>query len=76
MIGFPTNLAAKAEPTVVIAASILTRLGLVIGPGVAVIYALATVIFLGYRLDRPAYAKIQEILEVRRRAAAEADQAA
>jgi glycoside/pentoside/hexuronide:cation symporter, GPH family len=70
VIGFPTNLAAKAEPTLAIAAPILTRLGLVIGPGVAVIYALATLIFLGYRLDRRAYAGIQETLEVRRRAAA------
>ena len=69
VIGFPTNLAAKAEPTLAIAAPILTRLGLVIGPGVAVIYALATVIFLGYRLDRRAYAGIQETLEARRRAA-------
>jgi GPH family glycoside/pentoside/hexuronide:cation symporter len=70
LIGFPTNLAAKAGPGVAIAAPILTRLGVVVGPGVAVIYMIGTLIFLGYRLDRPAYAKIQQTLEARRRAAA------
>jgi len=70
LIGFPTNLAAKAGPSLAIAAPVLTRLGVVIGPGVAVIYVLSTLIFLGYRLDRPAYARIQATLEARRRAAA------
>jgi GPH family glycoside/pentoside/hexuronide:cation symporter len=69
LIGFPTNLAAHAQPEFVIAAPTLTRLGWVIGPGVAAIYLISTLIFLGYRLDRPAYAKIQQVLEARRRAA-------
>ena len=70
LIGFPTNLAAKAEPGLAIAAPTLTGLGLVIGPGVAAIYVISTLIFLRYRLDRPAYAKIQETLAARRRAVA------
>lgn len=69
LIGFPTNLAARAGPGLAIAAPILTRLGLVIGPGVAVIYVIATLVFLGYRLDRTAYARIQATLDARRRAA-------
>ena len=38
---------------------------------VATIYAVATLIFLGYRLDRSAYAKIQAGLDKRRKAFAD-----
>jgi GPH family glycoside/pentoside/hexuronide:cation symporter len=69
LIGFPTDLAAKAGPAFTIAAPTLTRLGLVIGPGAGAIYMISTLIFLAYRLDRPAYAKIQQTLEERRLAA-------
>jgi GPH family glycoside/pentoside/hexuronide:cation symporter len=68
LIGFPTNLAAKAEPGLAIAAPTLTRLGLVIGPAVGTIYLMSTLIFLAYRLDRSAYARIQQTLEARRAA--------
>jgi GPH family glycoside/pentoside/hexuronide:cation symporter len=67
LIGFPTDLAAHGM--VHIAAPVARDLGLMIGPGVAAIFAVATPILAGYRLDRPAYARIQRILDERRRAA-------
>jgi len=75
LIHFPTNLAAHGGANVVIAEGTLRNLGLIYGPGVAIIYTVATLTFLSYRLDRPAYAKIQDALGGRRRAAA-ADPAA
>ena len=69
LIGFPTNLAARGALGLHIAQPVLSRLGLILGPGVASIYALSTLVFITYRLDRPAYAKIQQILEERRLAA-------
>lgn len=70
LIGFPTNLAARGGASLHIPLAVTNHLGLIYGPGVAVIYTLGAVVFLAYRLDRPAYAKIQEELEERRRAAA------
>ncbi len=67
LIGFPTNLAARGG--VQIAAPVVRHLGLILGPGVAAIYAISTLVFIFYRLDRPAYAKIQQVLEQRRLAA-------
>ncbi len=69
LIGFPTNLAARGGANLHIATPILHHLGLIIGPLIAVIYAISAAVFLGYRLDRPRYAKIQAILEERRKAA-------
>jgi GPH family glycoside/pentoside/hexuronide:cation symporter len=66
LIHFPTNLAAKAAASLHIAAPLLRNLGLMYGLGVATIYGLATLIFVGYRLDRAACAKVQAILETRR----------
>jgi len=72
LIGFPTNLAAHGGIGLHIPPDVLRDLGLIYGPGVAAIYAIATLVFIRYRLDRPAYAAIQSLLEARRRAAAEA----
>jgi GPH family glycoside/pentoside/hexuronide:cation symporter len=70
LIAFPTNLAAHGGANIHIPAATLTRLGLIYGPAVAVIYAGAALIFVLYRLDRPAYARIQQALEERRHAVA------
>ena len=70
MIAFPTNLAAKGGADLHIAADVTRNLGLIVGPGVGVIYAVSAVVFLGYRLDRPAYARVQAVLQGRRDAAA------
>jgi GPH family glycoside/pentoside/hexuronide:cation symporter len=67
LIAFPTNLAAHGGAGVHIAQGILDNLGLIYGPGVAVIYGLGALIFLAYRLDRPRYAAIQKALDQRRR---------
>jgi len=69
LIHFPTHLASRGGADVHIPDAISRNLGLIYGPGVAVIYLVAAVIFLGYRLDRPAYARIQAVLDARRRAA-------
>ena len=69
LIGFPTNLAVRGGANLHIATPILHHFGLIIGPLIAVIYAISAAVFLGYRLDRPRYAKIQAILEERRKAA-------
>jgi glycoside/pentoside/hexuronide:cation symporter, GPH family len=69
LIHFPTNLAARAAAGIHIPAETLRNLGLIYGLGVAAIYALGALIFLAYRLDRPRYAKIQQALDERRRAA-------
>ena len=68
LIAFPTNLAAKGGGDVVIAGAVSSRLGLIVGPGVGMIYAIAGVVFLGYRLDRAAYARVQTTLQSRREA--------
>ncbi len=70
LIAFPTNLAARGGAAVSIPLAVTNNLGLIYGPGVAVIYALGAVVFQAYRLDRPTIARIQEELEDRRRAAA------
>jgi GPH family glycoside/pentoside/hexuronide:cation symporter len=69
LIRFPTNLAAHTTTAVHIPEETLRNLGLIYGLGVAAIFVLGAVVFLAYRLDRPAYGKIQEALEGRRRAA-------
>ncbi len=69
LIRFPTNLAAHGGANIHIAGSVLRNLGLIVGPGVGAIYVASCLVFTGYRLDRAAYAKIQVILESRRRAA-------
>jgi GPH family glycoside/pentoside/hexuronide:cation symporter len=66
VIGFPTDLAAKTGAGLHLDAQVIRGLGLVVGPGVAAIYGVAIVIFLGYRLDRAAYAGIQRALDERR----------
>jgi GPH family glycoside/pentoside/hexuronide:cation symporter len=71
LIHFPTNLAAHGGIGIHIPETVLRNLGLIYGPVVATIYAVATVIFLGYRLDRSAYAKIQAGLDKRRQAVAD-----
>lgn len=70
IIGFPTNLAAKAGAGLHLGPQVIRSLGLVVGPGVAAIYAVAIVVFIGYRLDRAAYAGIQRVLDERRAASA------
>jgi GPH family glycoside/pentoside/hexuronide:cation symporter len=72
LIRFPTDLATHGGANVVIGAAKLRNLGLIFGPGIAVIYAIAAAVFMFYRLDRPAYGEIQTALEARRKAAAEA----
>jgi GPH family glycoside/pentoside/hexuronide:cation symporter len=67
-IGFPTNLAAHPGAVAGIGPAIIDRLGLVYGPGVAVIYLGGAAAFLFYRLDRRAYAAIQAALGARRTA--------
>jgi GPH family glycoside/pentoside/hexuronide:cation symporter len=71
LIHFPTNLAAHGGIGIHIPETVLRNLGLIYGPGVAIIYTVATLIFLGYRLDRSAYAKIQAGLDKRRKAVAD-----
>ncbi|HXV01564.1 MAG TPA: MFS transporter [Caulobacteraceae bacterium] len=68
-IGFPTNLAAHGAQ-IHIAGPVVRQLGLIVGPGVGSIFAVAIAVFAGYRLDRSAYARIQRSLDERRRAAA------
>jgi len=70
LIRFPTQLAAQGGGEMAIDPGTLTKLGLIYGPGVALLYAVATLIFLRYRLDRSALAKIQSALGERRKAAA------
>jgi GPH family glycoside/pentoside/hexuronide:cation symporter len=70
LIHFPTNLATHGGVNIHISEPILRNLGLIYGPVVALIYASATVVFLGYRLDRRAYGAIQAGLEERRAAVA------
>jgi GPH family glycoside/pentoside/hexuronide:cation symporter len=72
LIRFPTDLATHGGANVVIDAAKLRNLGLIFGPGIAVIYAIAAAVFMFYRLDRPAYGEIQAALEARRKAAADA----
>ena len=70
VIGFPTNLAARSGAGLQIDAQVIRNLGLVVGPGLAVIYSVAIVVFLAYRIDRAAYASIQRVLDERRAASA------
>ena len=51
-------------------ASVIRNLGLMVGPGVAMIYAVSIAVFLAYRLDRATYAGIQRTLDERRAAPA------
>jgi len=67
LIHFPTNLAAHGGAGARVPEVMSNNLGLIFGPGVAAIYAFGCLAFLAYRLDRPAYAKIQEALDRRRR---------
>jgi GPH family glycoside/pentoside/hexuronide:cation symporter len=69
LIRFPTNLAAHGGVGATIPAGVLTRFGLIFGPGAAVIYALAMIVFLFYRLDRRRHEHIQQELDERRRTA-------
>jgi glycoside/pentoside/hexuronide:cation symporter, GPH family len=69
LIKFPTNLAAHGGAGAAIPAGVLTRFGLIFGPGAAVIYALALIVFLFYRLDRRRHAQIQKDLAERQSAA-------
>ena len=67
LIHFPTNLAAHCGASAKVSEPITNNLGLISGPGIAAIYAVGALIFLAYRLDRPAYARVQEALDLRRR---------
>jgi len=69
-IGFPTNLAARGDASLHMDASVIRNLGLMVGPGVAMIYAVSIAVFLAYRLDRATYAGIQRTLDERRAAPA------
>ena len=70
VIGFPTNLAARSGAGLQLDPQVIRNLGLVVGPGLAVIYSVAIVVFLAYRIDRAAYANIQRVLDERRKASA------
>jgi glycoside/pentoside/hexuronide:cation symporter, GPH family len=63
-IGFPSDIAA--HPNVHIAAGTLRNLGLVYGPGAAVLTTVAIAILLGYRLDGKEHARIQREITKRR----------
>jgi len=67
LIDFPTNIAAKGGANIHIAPSTLRGFGLIFGPGAAAIFALATAVFLLYRLDRRQTADIQAALDERRK---------
>ncbi|HEY1447955.1 MAG TPA: MFS transporter [Caulobacteraceae bacterium] len=67
LIHFPTDLANRLGASLRINQEVVNNLGLIYGPGVALIYVGAVVAFLFYRLDRSAYADIQRGLEARRR---------
>jgi GPH family glycoside/pentoside/hexuronide:cation symporter len=69
-IGFPTNLAARGDASLHMDASVIRNLGLMVGPGVAIIYAVSIAVFLAYRLDRATYVSIQRTLDERRAALA------
>jgi len=74
-IHFPTGLAAKGGAAAVAAAippEVLTRLGLLYGPGVALVSALSATALLGYRLNRRAHAQVLQDLAERRQALAAA----
>jgi Na+/melibiose symporter-like transporter len=61
-------MAAQGGAGAAIPAGVLTRFGLIFGPGAAVIYALALGVFLFYRLDRRRHAQIQNDLAARQNA--------
>ncbi|MFI4935640.1 MAG: MFS transporter [Caulobacterales bacterium] len=73
LIHFPSALAARGGANFHVAPDVLRNLGFIYGPGVAAIYAVGIVIFLGYRLDKRRHAEIQAALAERRRANAGAD---
>jgi glycoside/pentoside/hexuronide:cation symporter, GPH family len=64
-IGFPAGV-AKGAAIHAIPAPVLLKLGLVYGPGVAVVVALSAAALLGYRLNRRAHIQILGELDARR----------
>jgi GPH family glycoside/pentoside/hexuronide:cation symporter len=66
LIHFPAALVAKGGALPPIAPETLLKLGLIYGPGVAVLTLLAGLALLNYRLDRAAHGRIQEELSQRR----------
>lgn len=70
-IHFPTGLAAKGPAAAnLIAPDVLTKLGILYGPGVALISAVSATALLGYRLNRRAHAQVLEDLARRRQSLA------
>lgn len=67
LIGFPTGLAAHGGANAHISVWTLKALGLLYGPGAALITSLALIILLGYRIDRKKHAEILAELTRRRR---------
>jgi GPH family glycoside/pentoside/hexuronide:cation symporter len=66
LIGFPSGIAAHPDLQFHIPAGTLQKLGLIYGPGAALVTALAGVIFTRYRLKRQPHSRILEALAQRR----------
>ena len=69
MIGFPSAIAAQQGDHLHVASGTLRALGLVYGPGAALLTAVGVWVLGGYRLNRAEHARIQAELSERRRAA-------
>ena len=68
VIGFPRNI-ADLGPNPTLPEGLVTNLGLIYGPGAAVISAAAVLILVGYRIDARRHAAIMEELAQRKAAA-------
>jgi GPH family glycoside/pentoside/hexuronide:cation symporter len=69
LIHFPTAIASQPGAAARIDPGVIRNLGLLFGPGPAVITAIAVFIFIGYRLTKAQHATIQTDLNARRAAA-------
>ena len=70
LIGFPADLAAQGGLHAVIAPDVIWRIGLIAGPGSAVLSLLGVMFVLGYRLDAKGHAAVLRTLAGRREAMA------
>jgi GPH family glycoside/pentoside/hexuronide:cation symporter len=68
LIHFPTAIASQPGAAAHIDPAVIKNLGLLFGPGPAVITAVAVLIFIGYRLTKAQHATIQTELNARRAA--------
>jgi GPH family glycoside/pentoside/hexuronide:cation symporter len=69
LIHFPTAIASQPGAAAHIDPTVIKNLGLLFGPGPALITAVAVFIFIGYRLTKAQHATIQTELNARRAAA-------